>query len=93
MLFQKKTGISLGCYIRNKRLELAQAEIMNGSLITDVAFDVGFNNYSTFYRAYIRYFGYTPSVQPMEKIEVPKKPKRRGFEQTSLIPITAAKQP
>lgn len=58
--FKKITGTSVGKYITAKRLLQAQQMINQGSKPTDVYTDCGYQDYSTFYRAYIQYFGHSP---------------------------------
>lgn len=58
--FKKETGYTIGNYITTKRLQLAQALIDGGSSINDACFSSGFNNYSTFLRAYKKLYNHTP---------------------------------
>lgn len=59
-LFKEETGYSISAYIQNKRLLLAKDMLSQDTPITLVCFECGFRNYSSFSRAYRRYFGETP---------------------------------
>ncbi|MBE6982017.1 MAG: helix-turn-helix domain-containing protein [Ruminococcaceae bacterium] len=58
--FQKATGSSVGRYITAKRLLHAQQMIQKGYKPTEVHTLCGFQDYSTFYRAFTKYFGCSP---------------------------------
>ncbi len=60
-LFKKELNLGVMQYIRNKRVLLAHQRIVSGEKPTDVYAECGFPNYVTFYRAYLRYFGFSPS--------------------------------
>ena len=60
-LFKQETGYTLGHYISQKRLLLAKELLSSGVSVTQVCFDCGFKDYSTFSRAYKQLFGETPS--------------------------------
>lgn len=60
-LFKEETGYSVAAYIQNKRLLLAKEMLSQNLSITQVCFECGFHNYSSFSRAYRKYFGETPS--------------------------------
>lgn len=60
-LFKEATGYTLGNYIMEKRLLMARDCLRGGAPVTSVCFDCGFKNYSTFSRAYKKYFHSTPS--------------------------------
>lgn len=59
--FKKITGTSVGKYVTVKRLIKAQNLILQGEKPTDVYSLCGYQDYSTFYRAYLQYFGHSPS--------------------------------
>ena len=61
--FKKATGSTVGNYITTKRLLLAQKLLSVGEKPVAVYKRCGFNNYSTFYRAYVRYFGHSPKSE------------------------------
>lgn len=58
--FKKVTGSTVGDYITTKRLLLSRKLLSIGEKPVAVYKKCGFNNYSTFYRAYIKYFGDSP---------------------------------
>ncbi|NLK17126.1 MAG: AraC family transcriptional regulator [Clostridiales bacterium] len=60
-LFMRHFKMPVGTYIRNKQLLLADALIKNGTPPTDVYLKCGFSDYSSFFRAYVKMFGYLPS--------------------------------
>lgn len=65
--FRKATGTSVAKYITAKRLIHAQQLIRSGSKPTEVFSVCGFQDYSTFYRAYSKYFGYSPKDALLER--------------------------
>lgn len=48
-------------YITEKRLHAAQALLVQGKSPTHIYQECGFNDYSSFYRSYIKLFGHAPS--------------------------------
>jgi AraC-like DNA-binding protein len=62
LLFRQTTGTTVNHYIRTKRLGLARQEILRGSDAQEAAYNVGFNDYSNFYRAYKAFYGSMPSA-------------------------------
>lgn len=62
-MFKKEFGIPIHKYIMQKRLVYAKRLINEGKQPTKIYADVGFKDYSTFYKAYINYFGYSPSKE------------------------------
>ncbi|MBP3627576.1 MAG: helix-turn-helix transcriptional regulator [Clostridia bacterium] len=59
--FKKNMNIPLHKYIIKKRLILAHTKISNGEQAITVANECGFNDYSGFYKQYIKMFDITPS--------------------------------
>lgn len=59
--FKHYTGSTLWAYIAAKRLLLAKDYIAEGMHATEAAIACGFKNYPTFYRAYCRNFGHSPT--------------------------------
>lgn len=59
--FKKATGTSLYHYITVKRLVEARKRLRAGGSPVQVGADVGFGDYSSFYRAYRKQFGCSPS--------------------------------
>ena len=60
-LFEEKMGISPRQYILQKRLALANKLIRDGTPPTLAAIQVGYENYSAFYRVYRKHFQTNPS--------------------------------
>ena len=54
--FKDATGYTIGSYITTKRLLYARALIRGGASVTDACYASGFQNYSTFSRAYKKQF-------------------------------------
>ena len=62
--FKKITGTSVGKYVSAKRLITAQELLRQGKRPTEVYAICGYQDYSTFYRAYLQYFGCSPKELP-----------------------------
>lgn len=60
-LFKRELKNTPKKYIQDKRLLYAQKLISKGRRPTDVFEDCGFNDYTSFYRGYVKFFGYPPS--------------------------------
>lgn len=60
-IFKRATGASVWKYIRAKRLLAAREMILAGTPATVAAENCGFQDYSTFYRAYVAHFHILPS--------------------------------
>lgn len=58
--FKAKTGYSIHQYILNKRLIVAKEKIKSGTALTQICFDCGFKDYSTFSRTFKQVFKQTP---------------------------------
>lgn len=59
-LFKQKMGVSVYRYITQRRLIAAKTKIQRGMQMEDVSREVGFSDYSTFYRAFKQEFGISP---------------------------------
>ncbi len=59
-LFRQETGMSLHQYITRKRIQLAGSRLKEGMSATEVCFSCGFQDYSTFSRAFKRIFHTSP---------------------------------
>ncbi len=59
--FKKELGISLHSYITQRRLILAREQILSGQKPSKIYPDFGYAEYSSFYRAYVKFFGHSPS--------------------------------
>ncbi len=64
--FKKATGFSPWDYIIGKRLAAARSLIRNGIPATHAFAQCGFNDYSSFYRMYIKRFGISPKADQDE---------------------------
>ncbi len=59
-LFKKETGMTLTEYLNMYRIVNAKNLILSGEKITILPEKCGFENYSTFYRAFVQYTGTSP---------------------------------
>ena len=59
-MFHRQTGASIFTYFNTKRIALAQQMLAQGESATSVAVQLGFRDYSTFYRAYRKQTGLSP---------------------------------
>lgn len=59
-IFRRSTGAAPWEYITIKRLTAAREKIRGGEPIQYAAESCGFGDYSSFYRSYVKYFGYSP---------------------------------
>jgi len=59
-LFKQKMGVSLYRYVTQRRLIAAKNQILDGVPLEAVAEQVGFSDYSSFYRAFKGEFGISP---------------------------------
>jgi AraC-like DNA-binding protein len=66
VLFRRETGTTIHRYILLKRLTLVRQEIWNGYGIEEAAYKAGFNDYSSFFRAYKTFFGEKPSAKGLD---------------------------
>lgn len=60
-LFHRETGMTVHAYLTQRRLNQAKSLIGGGMRATDACFACGFRSYSSFTRAYGKYFGTTPT--------------------------------
>lgn len=60
-LFRKETGESLHGYISRRRLQAARELIASGVSVMDACYQVGYGSYSSFFRAYVKQFGVSPT--------------------------------
>ena len=61
ILFRRETGTTIHRYILLKRLTIVRTEIWNGCGVEQAVYKAGFNDYSSFFRAYKKFFGSKPS--------------------------------
>ena len=59
-VFKKETGITVKAYLNMRRVTAAKNLIMEGQQITHSYSSCGYNDYSTFFRAFVKYAGMTP---------------------------------
>ena len=59
--FKCDLGVSVHEYVLQKRLTLAKRLIIEGNKPSEIFTDCGFSDYSSFYKAYVRYFNHSPS--------------------------------
>lgn len=60
-LFREATGVTVKQYVTVKRLVTARQRIEAGEPATHVYLQCGFNDYSSFYRAYVKHYGAAPT--------------------------------
>lgn len=60
-IFKNQLKISPKKYITSKRLHHARREICMGARPTDIYLKYGFNDYTSFYRSFVNFFGHNPS--------------------------------
>ncbi|NLT57977.1 MAG: AraC family transcriptional regulator [Clostridiales bacterium] len=72
MVFYGLTGMTLGEYVKNRRLSEAGLELLQGARVTDVALQYGYQSTDGFTRAFKRWSGRLPS-------EVRKQGAHRAF--------------
>lgn len=60
--FKEETSYTIHSYIAEKRLLLARQLLSTGQPVTEVCYQAGYQDYSTFSRAYRKRFGASPSA-------------------------------
>ena len=70
-LIQEKTGMSLHQYITKKRLAACVDAMQGTETIGEICTQFGFLNYSSFYRAFQKEYGCSPSVYLQERLASP----------------------
>ena len=68
-MFSYMAGMSLTEYIKNRRLSCANAELVNGEKVTDLAFKYGYQSVDGFSRAFRDWSGFLPSEVVKNKIQ------------------------
>ena len=74
--FRKAMKIPVMQYIRAKKIIAGHQMILSGAKRTEVAETLGFENYSTFYRAYVAVMGFPPAGERFKKNTQNKKIKQ-----------------
>lgn len=69
-LFAIDMGLSVGTYLRRRRLELAAGEILQGGSITEISTKSGFETPSGFSKAFRRHYGMAPTEYKSKKGEI-----------------------
>lgn len=62
-LFKKELGIPVHQYVTQRRLIFAQSLLQGGKRPSKIYMDCGYKDYSSFYKAYLAFFGYPPSAE------------------------------
>ena len=62
-IFKHEIGISVHQYITQRRMIFAQALLQAGKKPTKIYLECGYGDYSSFYKAYISFWGYPPSAE------------------------------
>lgn len=60
-LFKKETGMTVKAYLTLRRITHAKSLIMQGYKTMSIYSECGFGDYSSFYRAFVKYVGMTPN--------------------------------
>ena len=68
-IFKQHTGTTAGQYITTKRLLTARDRIRHGTSPAEACYTCGYNDYSSFYRAYVKYFGHSPQDDKKTAVE------------------------
>ena len=89
--FRRHTGISLLSYVQGKRIARAEHLIAKGEPATEVAYRVGFGNYSSFYRAYCKQLG-CPPVRSRQAVEEREECLKMEIRQAKMEELDAVMQ-
>ncbi|MDM5335091.1 AraC family transcriptional regulator [Ureibacillus composti] len=68
-MFSYMAGMSLNEYIKNRRLSVANVELINGAKVTDIAYKYGYQSIEGFSRAFREWCGFLPSEVTKNKIQ------------------------
>lgn len=72
-IFRKLTGTTVIDYIHKKRITYAHQLLLNGASASQTAIAVGFGDYTSFYRSYLKYFGHAPKRDIIKKEKMARK--------------------
>lgn len=64
--FEKAYGLSPGKYIRERKLQIASAELMQGKRVSELYVDLGYESASNFTSAFKKQFGLTPKQYQLQ---------------------------
>lgn len=67
-IFKNETGFTLGNYIHQRRIIMAQSVLNAGGSAKTAAYTAGFKDYSTFYRCFLKKVGITPTQYSKERM-------------------------
>jgi AraC-like DNA-binding protein len=65
--FEKAYGVSPGKYIRERKLQIASEELMQGKRASDLYLDLGYESVSNFSSAFKKQFGITPKQYQLQE--------------------------
>lgn len=68
-MFSYLSGMPLNEYIRNRKLSLANQDLVSGAKVTEVAFSYGYQSADGFSRAFREWAGFLPSEASKHKIQ------------------------
>jgi AraC family transcriptional regulator len=68
-MFSYMAGMSLNEYIKNRRLSVANVELVNGAKVTDIAYKYGYQSIEGFSRAFREWSGFLPSEVTKNKVQ------------------------
>lgn len=68
-MFSYMAEMSLSEYIKNRRLSVANVELINGAKVTDIAYKYGYQSLEGFSRAFREWSGFLPSEVIKNKIQ------------------------
>ncbi len=68
-MFSYMAGMSLNEYIKNRKLSVANAELINGAKVTDIGLKYGYQSIEGFSRAFREWSGFLPSEVTKNKIQ------------------------
>lgn len=66
-MFKKNTGYTINRYITYKRIALVREAHFNGMTLSEACYKAGFNDYSSFYRAYSKITNESPRKSLLQK--------------------------
>lgn len=66
--FEKAYGVSPGKYIRERKLQIASAELMQGKRASELYLDLGYESVSNFTSAFKKQFGVTPKQYQLQTL-------------------------